>query len=42
MSDIHKNAQGKLCGTYNGIKYQFESIIELITAISIIKGTKVL
>lgn len=38
MSDIHKNAQGKLCATYQGIEYQFDTIIELITAINTLKN----
>ena len=40
MSDIHKNAQGKLCGTYKGIEYQFNTIIELMQAISTIKNNR--
>ena len=38
MSGIHKNAQGKLCATYKGVEYQFDTIIELMHAISIIKN----
>ena len=36
MSNLHKNSQGKLCGTYKGIEYIFDSIIDLMMAINII------
>jgi hypothetical protein len=37
MTNIHRNSYGKLCASYKGIEYEFESIIELMQAISIIK-----
>lgn len=37
MSNIHKNARGKLCATYNDIEYEFDSIIDLLMSISTIK-----
>ena len=38
MRNMYKNAQGKLCATYKGIEYTFDSIIELMVAISVINN----